>query len=59
LVPAEAELQPKISALAAARKAAVAAEEARAEVEQAVHALARPKPVSIFISRKTQRLYVR
>jgi hypothetical protein len=60
LVPAEAELQPKIDALAAARKAAVAAEAARAEAEEAAHALARgPEPVSVFISRKTQRLYVR
>jgi hypothetical protein len=59
LVPAEAELQPKINALAAARKAAVAAEEARAEAEEAAHALTRPEPVSVFISRKTERLYVR
>ena len=60
LAPAEAELQPKINALAAARKAAVAAEEARAEAEEAAHALTRaPEPVSVFISRKTQRLYVR
>jgi hypothetical protein len=60
LVPAEAELQPKIDALAAARKAAVASEAARAEAAEAAHALARaPEPVSVFISRKTQRLYVR
>jgi hypothetical protein len=59
LGPAEAELQPKIDALAAARKAAAAAEEARSEAEQAAHALARQEPVSVFISRKTQRLYVR
>jgi hypothetical protein len=59
LAPAEAELQPKINALAAARKAAVAAEEARAEAVEAAHALARAEPVSIFISRNTQRLYVR
>jgi hypothetical protein len=59
LAPAEAELQPKINALATARKAAVAAQEARAEAEEAAHALARPEPVSVFISRKTQRLYVR
>jgi hypothetical protein len=59
LVPAEAELQPKINALAALRAAAVAAEEARAEAEEAAHALTRPEPVSVFISRKTQRLYVR
>ena len=59
LAPAEAELQPKINALAAARKAAVAAEEARAQAEEAAHALDRAEPVSVFISRKTQRLYVR
>jgi L,D-transpeptidase catalytic domain len=60
LVPAEAELRPKIDALAAARKAAVAAEAARVEAAEAAHALARgPEPVSVFISRKTQRLYVR
>ena len=60
LAPAEAELQPKINALAAARKAAVAAEAARVEAEEAAHALARaPEPVSVLISRKTQRLYVR
>ena len=59
LVPAEAELQPKINALAALRAAAVAAEAARAEAEEAAHALTRPEPVSVFISRKTQRLYVR
>jgi len=60
LAPAEAELQPKIDALAAARKAAVAAEAARGEAAEAAHALARgQEPVSVFISRKTQRLYVR
>jgi hypothetical protein len=59
LAPAEAELQPKINALAAARKAAVAAQAARAEAEEAAYALARAEPVSVFISRKTQRLYVR
>jgi L,D-transpeptidase catalytic domain len=60
LAPAEAELQPKLDALAAARKAAVAAEVARGEAAEAAHALARgPEPVSVFVSRKTQRLYVR
>ena len=59
LAPAEAELQPKFDAVAAARKAAVAAEEARVEAEETAHALARPEPVSVFVSRKTQRLYVR
>ena len=41
LVPAEAELQPKIDALAAARKATVAAEAAHAEAAEA----AQPSPV--------------
>jgi hypothetical protein len=60
LALAEAELQPKIDALTAARKAAVASEAARAEAAEAAHAFARgPEPVSVFISRKTQRLYVR
>jgi hypothetical protein len=48
LAAAEAELQPKRDALAAAREAASAAETARAL-----------EPVSVFISRKAQRLYVR
>ncbi len=60
LAPAEAELQPKINALAAARKAAVAAEVARAQAVEAANALARTlEPVSVLISRKTQHLYVR
>ena len=60
LAPAEAELQPKINALATARKAVIAAEAARVEAEEVVHALARaPEPVSVLVSRKTQRLYVR
>ena len=60
LAPAEAELQPKISALAAAREAAVAAEAARAEAAETANALARAlNPVSVFISRKTRRLYIR
>jgi hypothetical protein len=59
LAPAEAELQPKFDAVVAARKAAVAAEEARVEAEETAHALARPEAVSVFISRKTQRLYLR
>jgi hypothetical protein len=60
LAPAEAELQPKLDVLAAARKAAVAAEVASGEAAEAARALARgPEPVSVFVSRKTQRLYVR
>ena len=60
LASAEAELQPKITALAATREAAAAAEVARAEAAEAASALARAlEPASVFISRKTQRLYVR
>jgi hypothetical protein len=57
---AEAELQPKRDALAAAREAASAAETARAAAAGAAREAARAlEPVSVFISRKTQRLYVR
>src|SRR5262249_2931702 len=60
LAPAEAELQPKIKTLAAAREAVAAAEAARVEAAEAANALARTlEPVSVFISRRTQRLYVR
>lgn len=59
LAAAEAELIPKYDDLAAARQAA-AAETARAEAAEVAREAARaPEPVSIFISRKTQRLYVR
>jgi hypothetical protein len=59
LAAAEAELIPKYDALAAARLAA-AAETARAEAAEVAREAARaPAPVSLFISRKTQRLYVR
>jgi hypothetical protein len=57
---AKAELQPKLDALAAAREAAVAAEAARAAAAEAARAVARElEPVSVLISRKSQRLYVR
>jgi L,D-transpeptidase catalytic domain len=60
LAAAEAELQPKRDALEAARKAAVAAETARADAAEAARVAARGlEPVSVFISRKTQHLYVR
>ena len=53
LAPAEAELQPKINALAAAREAAAAAEVARAQAVEAANALARTlEPVSVLISRR-------
>lgn len=57
---ATAELQPKLDAVAPARDAAAAAETARADAAKAAHEAARElEPVSVFISRKTQRLYVR
>ena len=56
----KAEAQPKIDAAEAARAAANAAEAARAAAEKEVKlAEAKMAPVSVFISRKTQRLYVR
>jgi L,D-transpeptidase catalytic domain len=57
---ANAELQPKLDAVAPAREAAVTAEGARVVAAEAARELARAlQPVSVFISRKTQRLYVR
>ncbi len=57
---ANAELQPKLDAVAPARQAAVAAEAARVAASEAAREVARQsEPVSVFISRKTQRLYVR
>jgi hypothetical protein len=57
---AKAELQPKLDALAAAREAAAAAESTRVAATKAASEAARElQPVSVFISRKTQRLYVR
>ena len=53
---AQVELQAKLDAVAPAREAAVTAETARAATAKAAREL---DPVSIFISRKTQRLYVR
>ena len=60
LAGAKAELQPKLDAAASAREAATAAEAARAAAAQAAREAAQDlEPVSVFISRKTQRLYVR
>ena len=57
---ARAELQPKLDAVTAARDAAAAADNARAAAAEAAHQVARElEPVSVLISRKTQRLYVR
>jgi L,D-transpeptidase catalytic domain len=60
LAAAKAEAQPKAEAAARAREAIKAAEEAKnAALEAAQEATRRLSPVSVFISRKTQRLYVR
>jgi hypothetical protein len=57
---AMAELQPKLDAAASTKEAAAAAEGARAAAAKAAREAARElEPVSIFISRKAQRLYVR
>jgi len=60
LAAAKAELQPKLDRLMRAREASVLAETARvAAVEAARQAARELEPVSVLISRKTQRLYVR
>jgi hypothetical protein len=60
LANAKAELQAKLDALSSAREAAAAAETARATAAELARETARDlQPVSVFISRKTQRLYVR
>lgn len=60
LAAAKAELQPKLDAVAAAREAVAAAETARVAATEAARKVARDlEPVSVFVSRKTQRLYVR
>jgi hypothetical protein len=57
---AKAELQPKLDAVIPAREALAAAETARSAAAEAARQVARElEPVSVFISRKTQRLYVR
>jgi hypothetical protein len=57
---ANTETQPKLDAVATAREAAAAAESARAAAAKAAREAARElAPVSVFISRKTQKLYVR
>jgi hypothetical protein len=60
LASAKAALQPKLDAAATAREAASAAENARVAAAETVRKLTRElEPVSIFISRKSQRLYMR
>ena len=60
LASAKAELQPKLDAAAAARESAATAEAARVVAAETARKMARDfDPVSVFISRKAQRLYVR
>jgi hypothetical protein len=60
LAAAKAELQPKLDALTSARDAAAVEEAARVAAAEAARQVARElEPVSVLISRKTQRLYVR
>ncbi|NOJ48772.1 L,D-transpeptidase family protein [Bradyrhizobium archetypum] len=57
---ARADLQQKRDIVASAREAAAAAEAARVEAAEAARQIARElQPVSVLISRKSQRLYVR
>jgi hypothetical protein len=57
---AKAELQPKFDTAASSREAAAVAENARAAAAEAARKAALDlEPVSVFVSRKTQRLYVR
>jgi hypothetical protein len=57
---AKTETQPKLDAVEPAREAAATAESARAAAANAAREAARAlTPVSVFISRKTQKLYVR
>jgi L,D-transpeptidase catalytic domain len=57
---AKTELQPKLDAVAAAREAVTAAGTARLAAAEAARQVTRElEPVSVLISRKTQRLYIR
>ena len=60
LASAKSPLQPKLDALETAREASAVAEAAEVAAAEAARQVARERePVSILISRKTQRLYVR
>ena len=60
LAAAKAELQPKLDAVAPARETVLAAEAARGAAAQAAAEAARDlDPVSVFVSRKSQKIYVR
>ncbi|MBR1200452.1 L,D-transpeptidase family protein [Bradyrhizobium sp. AUGA SZCCT0240] len=57
---ASADLQSRLDAVTSAREAAAAAETARAAAAEAARQAERElQPISVLISRKTQRLYVR
>ena len=57
---ANADLQQRLDAVTSAREAAAAAETARAAAAEAARQVERElQPISVLISRKTQRLYVR
>lgn len=57
---AKAELQPKLDAVMAAREVVATAETARVAAAEAARQVMRQlEPVSVLISRKTERLYVR
>jgi hypothetical protein len=57
---ANVDLQLRLDAVTSAREAAAAAESARVKAAEAVRQITRElQPVSVLISRKTQRLYVR
>ena len=60
LAAAKADLQPKLDALKTAREASVVAETEQIAAAKAARQVVRERePVSLLISRKTQRLYVR
>jgi lipoprotein-anchoring transpeptidase ErfK/SrfK len=60
LTSAQAERQAKLDAVSRTREAVAAAETVRAAAAEAARQVARElEPVSVLISRKTQRLYVR
>jgi L,D-transpeptidase catalytic domain len=57
---ANVDLQQRLDAVTSAREAAAAAEAARVAAAEAVREIARElQPISVLISRKSQRLYVR
>ena len=57
---AKADLQQRLDAVTSAREAATAAETARAAAAEAARQVERElQPISVLISRKTQRLYIR